>query len=204
MNLEKRSHILATARQLFADRGFEGASIRDIAEQAKVNIAAVSYYFGSKQKLLEALLEQGAQLSGTTTDAIVKNNSLSYPEKINLLIEQQVERALTNQHFFKLILSEQIVNKNPGIISIVQTLRQNQVHAYNTVIREGQEAGVFPQKEVDVPLLFNTIIGALTYSILDLDSHPDHPFGEEQVTQLRNKLATHFKNIFRCALTNTE
>lgn len=46
-----KNRILHVAIELFADKGFEGASVRDIAKQAHVNIAMVSYYFGSKEGL---------------------------------------------------------------------------------------------------------------------------------------------------------
>ena len=37
---------------MFAERGFDGVSVRDIVQAAEVNLAAVSYYFGSKGELL--------------------------------------------------------------------------------------------------------------------------------------------------------
>lgn len=46
-----RNRILKVANELFADKGFEGTSIRDIAKEAHVNIAMVSYYFGNKEGL---------------------------------------------------------------------------------------------------------------------------------------------------------
>jgi len=51
---EKQLGILLVAERLFADKGFHGTSVRDIAQEADVNIAMISYYFGSKDKLLEA------------------------------------------------------------------------------------------------------------------------------------------------------
>ena len=53
---DKREHILIAAEQLFGERGFDGTSVRDIAQSAGVNLAMISYYFGSKEKLLEALI----------------------------------------------------------------------------------------------------------------------------------------------------
>jgi AcrR family transcriptional regulator len=44
--------ILHGAIQLFADRGFDQVTVRDIAEQAEVNHAAISYYFGTKEQLI--------------------------------------------------------------------------------------------------------------------------------------------------------
>ncbi len=52
---KKKSIILDASELLFAEQGFVGVSIRDIAAEAGVNIAAVNYHFGSKERLLEAL-----------------------------------------------------------------------------------------------------------------------------------------------------
>jgi AcrR family transcriptional regulator len=50
--------LLATARKLFAEKGFEAASIREITSGAGANLGAVTYHFGSKQALYHAILEQ--------------------------------------------------------------------------------------------------------------------------------------------------
>ncbi|HEU4552458.1 MAG TPA: TetR family transcriptional regulator, partial [Chitinophaga sp.] len=51
----KQIQILDAAERLFAMHGFHGASVRDIAQEADVNIAMISYYFGSKERLIEAI-----------------------------------------------------------------------------------------------------------------------------------------------------
>lgn len=48
----KLHHILLHAAQIFADQGFEGASIRDISRATGVSLSGLYYYFESKQKLL--------------------------------------------------------------------------------------------------------------------------------------------------------
>ena len=55
--VDRRQQLLDVAEGLFAQKGYEAVSIRDLAKEAKVNIAMVSYYFGSKEKLFEALIE---------------------------------------------------------------------------------------------------------------------------------------------------
>src|SRR5690606_19089055 len=45
--------IVKTASNLFFQKGFHGTSVREIAKRAKVNVSAISYYFNSKQGLLE-------------------------------------------------------------------------------------------------------------------------------------------------------
>src|ERR1041385_6512140 len=52
-----QAKILATAYDLFAARGIDGASVRDIAKGAAVSLAMVHHYFGSKQGLYEACVD---------------------------------------------------------------------------------------------------------------------------------------------------
>jgi TetR/AcrR family transcriptional regulator len=53
-----KERLLAAARPLFQERGFDRTSVRDIARAAGANSAAVSYYFGGKEGLYRAVLEE--------------------------------------------------------------------------------------------------------------------------------------------------
>lgn len=55
---DTRERILETAERLFAENGFEGASVRAITTDAQVNLAALHYHFGSKDQLIEAVFER--------------------------------------------------------------------------------------------------------------------------------------------------
>jgi AcrR family transcriptional regulator len=53
----KRERIIDAAGELFAERGFEATTVRDICHAAEANVAAVNYYFGDKQRLyIEAVV----------------------------------------------------------------------------------------------------------------------------------------------------
>lgn len=63
--VDLRDVILDTAEVFFADHGFNGASLRDIAGAAQVNQAMIRYYFGSKDALFdEVFRRRGSALSG--------------------------------------------------------------------------------------------------------------------------------------------
>ena len=56
-----RMRIMDQSARLFASKGYAATSIKDISEAAKVNIAAVNYHFGSKEKLYKQLLLRFAE-----------------------------------------------------------------------------------------------------------------------------------------------
>ena len=53
-----RQRILGAAEELFAERGFAAASLRQVTAAAKVNLAAVNYHFGSKDNLIEEVFRR--------------------------------------------------------------------------------------------------------------------------------------------------
>lgn len=56
-----KEQIIMVAERLFAEHGFEGTTLRNIVSEAKVNLAAVSYHFGSKEDLYRAVVAKYAR-----------------------------------------------------------------------------------------------------------------------------------------------
>jgi len=56
--MSTKNKILDAADVLFADKGFNGTSLREITSQANVNLAAVNYHFGSKKELIKAVMSR--------------------------------------------------------------------------------------------------------------------------------------------------
>lgn len=56
---DTKQKIMEVARILFANQGFEGTSIREIAKAAEVNIASVNYHFSNKENLFNDILHAG-------------------------------------------------------------------------------------------------------------------------------------------------
>lgn len=55
---DTRQKLLDAAGQTFAEKGFDGATVRDICKRAGANIAAVNYYFGEKERLYIEAVKQ--------------------------------------------------------------------------------------------------------------------------------------------------
>jgi AcrR family transcriptional regulator len=55
-----KDRILDAAERLFAEHGYRGTSLRNVINEAKVNLAAVHYHYGSKEALLDAIVARRA------------------------------------------------------------------------------------------------------------------------------------------------
>jgi AcrR family transcriptional regulator len=55
---DTKEQIITVAERLFAERGFSGTTLRNVVSEAGVNLAAVSYHFGSKEELFRAVVRR--------------------------------------------------------------------------------------------------------------------------------------------------
>src|SRR5690606_22368286 len=110
--MTKKEHILEKAEALFAEKGFDATSVRDISKAAGINIAMISYYFGSKEKLMEELFKMRMGVGLASVKEIAENKELSITEKIEKALTGYIDRVKNNRHFYKVILAEQATNKN--------------------------------------------------------------------------------------------
>jgi AcrR family transcriptional regulator len=58
---DARTRVLNAAGRIFAERGFQAATVRDICQSAEVNLASVNYYFGDKEKLYIETVKRARQ-----------------------------------------------------------------------------------------------------------------------------------------------
>ncbi|MGD9646306.1 MAG: CerR family C-terminal domain-containing protein [Pirellulales bacterium] len=61
-NEDARSRILQAAGPVFAEKGFQAATVREICQAAEVNLAAINYYFGDKERLYIETVKRAQQL----------------------------------------------------------------------------------------------------------------------------------------------
>jgi len=161
---DKRTHIIETAMDLFAGKGYEGTSIRDIAEKASVNLAMVNYYFGSKEKLFENIVEYKSSVTRGLLDEILKNDKLSSIEKIHAVIYSYVEKLFLHRSFHRLIHQELILNQREELQnSIVNSILPNSL-IIKRIIETGIKNGEF--KKVDAELTLASLVGTINQVLL--------------------------------------
>src|ERR1700733_6870236 len=134
---DKKEHILVVAERLFGDNGFDGTSIRDIAQKAQVNLAMISYYFGSKEKLLEALLEYRSGYTIGLLEELNKDESLTPWDKIDRLIEFFENKIMGNICFHNIM--QQAVNaRTEEIREMIMRIKLRNFEQIKKIIADGQ------------------------------------------------------------------
>ncbi|MDN5924231.1 MAG: TetR family transcriptional regulator, partial [Xanthomonadales bacterium] len=96
-----RQRILVAAEELFAEHGFAGASLRRVTAAAKVNLAAVNYHFGSKEKLIEEVFRRRLDmLTEQRMQALAKvagDKACTLEDVLNAFIRPALELSLSDR-----------------------------------------------------------------------------------------------------------
>jgi len=105
------SEILAHATEVFDEKGYEGASMRDLSRATGMSLAGLYYYFDSKEKLL--YLIQKHAFTTIVSRLRERLKSVSDPEeRIRICILNHLEYFLANQKGMKVLSHEDEVLKN--------------------------------------------------------------------------------------------
>ena len=202
---EKQIQIMEAAEELFAEKGFDGTSVRDVAKEAGVNLAMISYYFGSKEKLMESLFKYRGEFIKLQLESMLENKELSSLGKVFALIDNYIDRIMKQQCFHKIMAREQMVNLKGTTTQLIHELKRTNQELVKKLIHEGQKKGEF-KKNIDVPLMMATLIGTTSHLVTtqhyyrklnNLESLTDEEFEKH----IKKKLSSHLKSLFKAILS---
>lgn len=138
----KQIDILNVSLKLFAEKGFDGTSIRDIAKAADINVAMVSYYFGSKEKLLEAIIIYRVSDFRMILENL-QSEQISPIEKIKKFVSLYVDMLFQNKDFYQLVHFEIVNQKRACDFSAFSEIKKKNLKLLQNIIEEGQKDGEF-------------------------------------------------------------
>ncbi len=195
---DKKDQIIDVALELFSEKGFEGASIRSIAEKASVNIAMVNYYFGSKEKLFEAIVEKKAGYMKGLLESLANDTSLSETDKMDAIIVAYVNRLLSENKFHRVLHQELLMRQRENLHShIIAIFTLNSKH-FRTIIEQGIKKKEF--KKVDPELTMASILGTinqvlLSESLCNSLINKEEGFNPYTDNDFRKRLISHIKQM---------
>lgn len=205
---EKQVHIIKIAERLFAEQGYDGTSIRDISKEADTNIAMVSYYFGSKEKLMEAIFHYRINHSWFSVQEILENGNLNPMEKILALVDSFVDRLADKSYFHSIVVRQQLLGERSPMLEMLNESRQRNFKLINGLVLEGQQQGIF-HPDVDVAMLMITMVGT-GYQLMHSKQYYKNVSGIEiQDAQaldldLKARLKRHLHQIMKSLLINPQ
>jgi AcrR family transcriptional regulator len=92
-----RRRILLKAGEMFASRGYQGATVRDICQQADVNVAAVNYYFGDKERLYIDAVKHARALIEERWPLPEWTETTSPRDKLRMFVRTFVHRLISRE-----------------------------------------------------------------------------------------------------------
>jgi AcrR family transcriptional regulator len=154
-----RAGIVAAAMDEFAARGFKGASMDAIAARTATTRALINYYFGGKEKLYIAVLEQ---VYGEIREAErgLDLDHLAPEAAVRRIVEFTYNYYVTHEGFVRLVVAEnQARGRHLKKSKMMRTLNRPIIDRLARVIERGQAAGLF-RGDVD-PVEVHKAIAAL-------------------------------------------
>jgi len=200
---DKQIEILQVAEKLFAEEGFDGTSVREIAKIANINIAMISYYFGSKEKLLESIVLHRIGSMGLRIENLL-HEDISPILKIEEIIKYYILQVNANKHIHQIVQNE-ITNKKREIsLESFTELKKNNLKLVESIVKEGQEKGLF-KSDINVALFSPLIIGSLLYFNMNKAFYGEL-FGlkteEDFENYIKNEFTQHIQKTIKALLTN--
>jgi AcrR family transcriptional regulator len=194
----KREEIIDVAELLFAEQGFEAVSIREISKVAKINIAMVSYYFGSKEKLYEEVIKRKLISAELIKKQIA--HCTNYKDQLFTVIDFYIDTFIERRLFQNIIFREISMNQRTKMADAIIFQINRNFSFIAEIIKNGIKKKEF--QKVDVELTVMSIVGIvrmyvtsgnMACKILNLNN-TDDIFNKKYKTRMKQHLHTLLSN----------
>lgn len=183
---KRREEILRTAAAVFVERGYHGASMRDIAARLGVRQAAIYYYYPSKSAILEAICREGITHFVERLGAIYAS-TVPTAEKVRQAIRAHLEPLVEERFYVHAFLFQR-----RELAKSARKPLDAQAHAYEAlwqaILEEGQRAGAVAAA-LDPQLTALAILGMC--NTVARWSRPPGAFGLDRVADSFGQLVAH-------------
>lgn len=174
---EKQIQILDVAEELIAKKGFEGTSVRDISAKANINVAMISYYFGSKEKMMVNLYQYRVQKTRETFAEFTQTIKDGKPEmQLKEIINFLVKQLLTYNYFHGFVTQE--LRHDERVKNTLLEFYQTCVTVLDEVIQKGIVSGVFKRAAKSEDIV-STLIGTVVFTIRNKNFYEMYLKGNE-------------------------
>lgn len=148
-NTETKDKILKAAKELFAQKGFNGTSTREIVNAAGVNISLIAYYFGGKENLFFSMFDHFMENTYHNETNITTSDIL---DEFKSIIKYIIRLRFEDPQLVKILHHEIILNSSR--CDKIKTLLIPIWNRVKTLLLEGKANGIFKFENIDNALSF--------------------------------------------------
>ena len=105
VDLDTKAKILEVSSKLFAEKGFSGTSVRDIANTAGVNLAAINYHFSNKNNLLKEVIRNGHEFMRNAVKKVHLENNYSFQDFCPVIFDVMMMHGPMVVNIMRILLS---------------------------------------------------------------------------------------------------
>ena len=145
-NETSRERIMRKAITLFGNRGFRGTSTRKLASTLNMSISSIYYYFGNKEGLLLAILEDASELLLNTLNN-VRGQELPPIERFRELVKAHLRLGIENIDQVKIFFAE---NLSPKAQQINREAQRSVLNIYREELSNLQGMGYVKHRNLTV------------------------------------------------------
>ena len=143
----RRQQIIVAAKRVFSEKGFNKATMEDIAKEAELSPGTLYLYFKNKEELYASLSLRILQYLHIRVAHVNKELSLSPVQKLDMLMEAMYDvydfDPLIIINMFHLQSSETLKNLSNELLDEIKDLSRKSIGAIATMFKAGIESGVF-------------------------------------------------------------
>jgi|TARA_R110002124_G_scaffold86399_2_gene223437 AcrR family transcriptional regulator len=136
----RRAEILAAAEQIFVEHGYEGATIRKIADQVGLSSTALYMHFADKQAILHEICRESFENLTALNQAVMAEPG--EPEaRIRRMMEAYVAFGFANPNAYRLVYLTRPLEARDGAESVAQQLGLELFRSFEAVVEDVERAG---------------------------------------------------------------
>ena len=138
---DTKKRIIETAGNIFAELGFQNATVREICKQAGVNIAAINYHFGDKKGLYLAAIQYGKDAAFQKYPLDVRSDKLSSPEeRLKEFVSRFVGRARECDEgeipWLRKLIARELLRPTEGLDLVAEEVVKPIFKTLSAIVRE--------------------------------------------------------------------
>jgi TetR/AcrR family transcriptional regulator, cholesterol catabolism regulator len=174
---DRRAQLLRASAKLFREKGYDGTSVRDIAQATGLQSGSWVYHFPTKQEMLVAVMEEGLNDALARIEAIARED-LPPRRRFEALVRAHLDTILApGQDFIPVVLYEWRALDRAALPRVIAPLRRYEA-LWKKAIADLQRTGDWPGgTRIDALLLF----GALNWMARWYS--PDGPLDVDELAQ---------------------